>query len=171
MTAPVKITRAEHTPQDLRRMAARMKDAGHARRLQAISFVLDGWPRSRAAEFADVDRQTLRDWVERYNEGGVGALATFTSPGRRRRLTPNQDEELYKIVENGPNLDRDGVVRWRQVDLVQQSAARFGVPAVHPSTMGKWLHRLGLTKRRPGRTIPRKTKLRSKRSRRISRTS
>jgi hypothetical protein len=84
MTAPVKVTREEHTPQDLRRTAASMKDAGHPRRLQAISFVLDGWPRSRAAEFADVDRQTLRDWVERYNEGGVGALATFTSPGRRR---------------------------------------------------------------------------------------
>jgi hypothetical protein len=63
MTLPVKITRAEHTPQDLRRMAASLKDAGHARRLQAISFVLEGWSRSRAAEFADVDRQTLRYWV------------------------------------------------------------------------------------------------------------
>jgi len=146
MTAPVKVTREEHTPQDLRRVAASLKDAGHARRLQAISFVLDGWPRSRAAEFADVDRQMLRDWVERYNEGGVGALATFTSPGRRRMLTPNQDEELYEIVEKGPDLDRDGVVRWRRVDLVQQSAARFGVPEVHPSTMGRWLHRIGLTK-------------------------
>ena len=93
--APVKITRDEYTPQDLRRIAASMKDASHARRLQAISFVLDGWSRSRAAEFADVDRQTLRDWVERYNEGGIGALATLTSPGRPRLLTPKQDEELY----------------------------------------------------------------------------
>ena len=87
MTAPVKITREEHTPRDLRRMAASLKEAGHARRLQAISFVLDGWPRSGAAEFAVVDRQTLRDRVERYNAGGVGALATFTSRGRRRLLT------------------------------------------------------------------------------------
>ena len=37
-------------------------------------------------------------------------------------------------------------MRWRRVDLVQQAAARFGVPEVHPGTMGKWLHRLGLTK-------------------------
>jgi len=146
MTAPLEVTRKEHTSQDLRRRAAGMKDAGHARRLQAISFVLEGWQRSRAAEFAGVDRQTLRDWVERYNEGGIGALATFTSPGRRRLLTPNQDEDLHKIVKRGPDLDKDGVVRWRCVDLVQQSAARFDVPEVHPSTMGKWLHRLGLTK-------------------------
>jgi Winged helix-turn helix len=102
MTALVKVTREEHTPQDLRRMAASLNDAGYGG-LQAISFVLDGWRRSRAAEFADVDRQTLRDWVERHNEGGVGALATFTSPGRRRLLTPNQAEELYKIVEKGPD--------------------------------------------------------------------
>ncbi len=61
-------------------------------------------------------------------------------------LTSNQDEELYKIVEKGPDLDKDGVVRWRRVDLVQQSAARFSVPEVHPSTMGRWLRRLGLTK-------------------------
>jgi Winged helix-turn helix len=68
----VKIAREEHTSQALRRMAGSMKDTGHACRLQAISFALDGWPRSGAAEFADVDRQTLCDWVERYNEGGVG---------------------------------------------------------------------------------------------------
>jgi transposase len=146
MTAPVGITRDEHTPQDLRRIAAGMKDASHAHSLQAISFVLDGWSRSRAAEFAGVDRQTLRDRVERYNEGGIGALATLTSPGRPRMLTPKQAEELYKLVEQGPDLDKDGMVRWRRVDLVRQSAARFAVPEVHPSTMGKWLHRLGLRK-------------------------
>ena len=58
MTAPLEVTRKEHTSQDLRRRAAGMKDAGHARRLQAISFVLEGWQRSRAAEFAGVDRPT-----------------------------------------------------------------------------------------------------------------
>src|SRR3954451_21627627 len=67
MAAPVKVTREEHAAQDLRRLGADLKDAGHARRLQAISFVLDGWSRSEAAAFADVGRQTLRDWVERYN--------------------------------------------------------------------------------------------------------
>src|SRR5580698_9329202 len=54
MAAPVKVTREEHTAQDLRRLAADLKDAGHARRLQAISFVLDGWSRGEAAAFADV---------------------------------------------------------------------------------------------------------------------
>ena len=136
MTAAVKVTREEHTLQDLRRIAASLNDAGHARRLQAISFVLDGWPRSRAAEFADVDRQTLRDWVERYNEGGVGALATFTSPGRRRMLTPNQAEELYKIVEKGPDLDKDGVVRWRRVTSSSNLLPASAFPRCTPARWG-----------------------------------
>jgi transposase len=89
-----------------------------------------------------VDRQTPRDWVERYNEGGASALAMLTSPGRPRLLTPNQGEELYQIVVKGPDLNKDGVIRWRCEDLVQQAVSRFGVPEVHPSTMAKWLHRL-----------------------------
>jgi Winged helix-turn helix len=125
MAGPVKVTREEHTSQELRRLAADLKDAGHARRLQAISFVLDGWTRGEAAAFANVNRQTSRDWVERHNEGGAGALATLTSPGRRRLLTPNQGEELYQIVMKGPDLDKDGIVRWRCVDLIQQAVDRF----------------------------------------------
>ena len=89
-----------------------------------------------------MDRQTLRDWVERYNECGVAGLATLTSPGRPRLLTPNQAEELRQVVINGPDLNKDGVVRWRCVDLVKQAAVRFCVREVHPSTMAKWLRRL-----------------------------
>jgi putative transposase len=146
MAVPVKVTREEHTSQELRRLAADLKDAGHARRLRAISFVLDGWSRGEAASFANVDRQTLRDWVERYNEGGAGALVSLTSPGRRRLLTPKQGDELYQIVMKGPDLDKDGVARWRCEDLIQQAVDHFKIPEVHPSTMAKWLRRLRLTK-------------------------
>jgi hypothetical protein len=47
---------------------------------------------------------------------------------------------------SGPDLRKDGVVRWRCVDLVKQSSVRFCVRAVHPATMAKWLRRLRLTK-------------------------
>jgi transposase len=146
MGAPMKVTREERTPKDLPRMAGDMKDASHARRLRAIAFVMDGWARSQAADFANVDRQTLRDRVKRHNVRGAGALATLTSPGSSRLLTPDQDKELHRITTDGPDLGKDGVVRWRCVDLVQRAAARFSVPEMHPSTMAKWLRRLGLTK-------------------------
>jgi hypothetical protein len=68
MGTPLKVTREEHTAQELRRLASDMKDAGQARRVHAISFVMDGWSRARAAAFGCVDRQTLRDWVERRHD-------------------------------------------------------------------------------------------------------
>jgi transposase len=40
------------------------------------------------------------------------------------------------------------VVRWRCVDLRGEIARRFAVE-VHESTVGKWLHRLGLTRLQP----------------------
>ena len=146
MGSAVRVTRDNHTALELRRIASEMKDAAQARRMQAISFVMDGWSRGEAAEFACVDRQTLRDWVVHYNECGVDGLATLSSPGRPRLLTPSQAEELREVVINGPDLSKDGVVRWRCVDLVKQSSVRFCVREVHPSTMAKWLRRLRLTK-------------------------
>jgi transposase len=146
MGSPLAVTRETHTAQDLRRIASNVKDARQVHRVQAISLVMDGWSRAEAAAFACVDRQTLRDWVERYNEYGVDGLATLTSPGRPRLLTPSQAGELRQLVTSGPDLDKDGVARWRCVDLVKQSAFRFCVREVHPSTMAKWLRRLRLTK-------------------------
>ena len=146
MGAALDVTREEHTSQELRRMANETKDPRQARRMQAISFVIDGQSRGEVAEFAGVGRQTLRDWVKQYNEHGPEALATITSPGRPRLLTPSQAEELHEVVVKGPDLKKDGVVRWRCVDLVKHLAERFNVPEVHPSTMGKWLRRLRLTK-------------------------
>jgi transposase len=142
----VKVTRVSHSGQELRRMALGMKDAAQARRVQAVSLVVDGWSRGKAAEFVCVDRQTLRDWVIQYNECGVDGLVTRTSPGRPRLLTPRQAEELCQVVTKGPDLEKDGVSRWRCEDLVKQSSALFEVRDVHPSTMAKWLHRMRLTK-------------------------
>ena len=62
--------RADYSSQDLRRLAARVRDAGQARRLLAIAAVLDGASREEAAKIGGMDRQTLRDWVIRFNDEG-----------------------------------------------------------------------------------------------------
>ena len=70
----VKITPLELTPSDLRREAARTKEADAARRMLAIALLLKGHGREQAARQSGMDRQTLRDWVHRYNSEGVGGL-------------------------------------------------------------------------------------------------
>jgi putative transposase len=142
---PVTITRDEHSATDLRREAARSRDADAARRMLALALVLEGKSRTEAARICGMDRQTLRDWVHRYNAEGLSGLTDRPHPGRTPRLSPAQMAELEAIVETGPDPDKDGVVRWRRIDLQAVIAARFGV-AVHERTVGKLLRKLDFAK-------------------------
>src|SRR3954462_13189891 len=110
-----------------RREAARCRDARAARRMLALALVLEGGSRETAARAAGMDRQSLRDWVHRYNAEGLAGLRDRRRPGRGPRLTPAQEAELAAVVEQGPDPDRDGVARWRRVDLQALIEARFAV--------------------------------------------
>src|SRR5689334_13426110 len=141
----VAITRRELDADGLRREAARCRDAKAARRMLALALVLEGGSREAAARAAGMDRQTLRDWVRRYNEEGLPGLHDRPRPGRRPRLTPEQEAELATAVERGPDPDRDGVVRWRRVDLQALIEARFAV-RLHERTVGEVLRRRGFSR-------------------------
>jgi len=74
MGAPLKISRTDYTSAELRALSNRCSDGAQVRRVLAVAMVLEGRPRTEAATFNGMDRQTLRDWVHRYNEGGIEAL-------------------------------------------------------------------------------------------------
>src|SRR5664279_237445 len=116
MTA-LPITRTDLTPGELRDAAARSKNTRVTRRLLAIALVLDGHSRASAAEACAMDRQTLCDWVGRYNDHGLDGLSDHPHPGPRPFLTGVQEAEVDNWVEQGPDLAADGVVRWRRIDL------------------------------------------------------
>jgi transposase len=138
----VVITRLDLSAADLREAAAGMRDAKAARRMLAIALVLDGWSREAAAEACAMDRQTLRDWVHRYNELGLEGLSDRPRRnGPRPRLSAEQQAQVAEWVERGPDLERDGVVRWRCVDLQRRILQEFAV-ALHERTVGKLLRKL-----------------------------
>ena len=78
MGAAVSITRLDVTAAELRMAAGREKDGSAARRMLAIAMILDGTDRKTAAETCGMDRQTLRDWVHRYNAEGLTGLHDLT---------------------------------------------------------------------------------------------
>ncbi len=141
----VEITRTELTAAELRREAARAKDARASRRMLALALVLDGRSRTEAAESCGMDRQTLRDWVHRYNAEGLAGLVDRPLPGRTPMLEPEQMSELAAIVETGPDPEADGIIRWRRIDLCDVVERRFGV-RVAERTMGSILRRLGFAR-------------------------
>jgi transposase len=137
----IEITRQDLTAAELRRAAARSRDAKAARRMLALALVLDGQSREAAAEACGMDRQTLRDWVHRYNAEGLAGLADRRAAGPTPRLSAAQEAEVARWAEEGPDLARDGVVRWRCGDLRARIERRFGV-RFHERTVGKLLARL-----------------------------
>ena len=140
--AGIAVTRKELTASELRSAAGKTRDARAARRMLAIALVLEGVDRETAAMTCGMDRQTLRDWVHRYNAEGLAGLVNRRVVLRPRRLSPDQMTTLAGWVEAGPDPEKDGVVRWRRCDLQARIAAEFGV-TLHERTVGKQLSALG----------------------------
>jgi transposase len=143
MTAAVAITWLELDAAGLRRAAAREREAPASRRMLALALVLEGHSRTDAARAAGMDRQTLRDWVHRYNiEGPAGLRDRVGETGPKPRLSPEQEAMVAEWVRRGPDLAERGVVRWRRADLARLIAERFGV-ALAERSVGHVLRRLG----------------------------
>ncbi|MDQ0469669.1 transposase [Labrys wisconsinensis] len=155
MSAPLEIRRVDYTSAELRALSGRCRDGAQVRRLLALALVLEGRSRTEAAALNGMDRQTLRDWVQRYNDLGVEGLTSRSSPGRAPALSEHQMAELRELVINGPDPEIHKVVRWRCVDLKAEVARRFSVE-VHESTIARWLHELDLTRLQPRPVHPKK---------------
>ncbi len=87
--------------------------------------------REAAAESAGMERQTLRDWVIRYNEHGLDGLCDrggrAAAAARRRRAGG-----LAAIVLAGPDPEADGISAFTREDLV---ASAKNVRQINPSDL------------------------------------
>jgi transposase len=134
--------RMDYTAGEVRRFAKQAKDAAQARRLLAIAAVLDGASREDAAKIGGMDRQTLRDWVIRFNEQGPDGLVNIPSPGAPPKLDDTHRAFLARIVEEGPIPAVHGVVRWRACDLIMRLYEEFAL-SVSDDTVYRALKDLG----------------------------
>lgn len=142
MTGAVPL-RDDYDAPGLRRAAKSCTDPRQIRRLLALASVYDGMSRADAARIGGMDRQTLRDWVHRFNEAGPEGLINRKGP-RRRRLNEAQMRELAELVKTGPDPAADGIVRWRRIDLRRVIEERFGV-VYNERTISKLLVAMGFS--------------------------
>ena len=155
MGQAVRVTNLDYSALDLRRLMSKQKDGQVVRRLLALALILEGKSRTQAAQQSGMERQTLRDWVHRYNAEGLAGLSSRFGPGPMPVLTEAQMAELKEIVINGPDPETDKVVRWRCIDLRDKIARHFSV-TVHKRTVAKWLRKLEMTRLQPRPFHPRK---------------
>jgi transposase len=126
MSVPI-VLRNDYDSDQLRVLAKTCKDPRQVRRLLALAAVYDGMNRRDAARVGGMDRQTLREWAHRFIEEGPAGLKNRAGAGRPRLLSDAQMAALSEIVETGPDLESDAVVRWRRIDLKRVIEERFGV--------------------------------------------
>ena len=140
MPSAVKL-REDYSSEALRALARRSRDVNQSRRLLSLAAVREGMDRGSAAKMGAMDRQTLRDWVHRFNASGPEGLFDNWTDGPKPRPSEEQLAQFSRIVEAGPDREKDGVVRWRRIDLKRVIAERFGVD-FHPRYVGKLLKKL-----------------------------
>lgn len=131
--------RQDMTAVVLRKKARSERDGRVAARLLGIANILDGMDRTSAARAAGMDRQTLCDWVHRYNQDGLAGLRNRPKGRPERRLTLAQEQEIGEMVSKAPP---GNLVRWRCADVQAEIKKRYKV-VLHESTVGHLLHRLG----------------------------
>ena len=147
--------------EELRRRARRESDGRVSARLIAIANALEGMDRASAARLAGMDRQTLRDWVHRYNAEGIAGLCNRPAPGRKPKLTEGQMAALKAVVLAGPDPAVDKIARWRIVDLRQWVKEHWDV-SYSETGMLRLLWSLDLSHRRPDRATRRAARRRNK---------
>jgi transposase len=136
--------RGDVPSEELRRLARLEADGRVACRILALANALAGMSRERAARQAGMDRQTLRDWVIRFNAEGVGGLRDRPRSGRPPFLDEGQMATFKARVLRGPDPERDGVSSWTAKDLCRIVEDRFGV-SYSENGMLDLLHGLGLS--------------------------
>ena len=121
--------REDYSAEELRTLARRSKDVSRSRRLLSLAAVRDGMDRAAAAKIGGMDRQTLRDWVHRFNALGPEGLIDNRTEGPKPRLSEEQLAQFAKIVEAGPDRRKmassGGGASISSVSLPKGSASTF----------------------------------------------
>jgi transposase len=111
----------------VRAAAREARDADQVRRLLAIAAAYEGQDRTAAAKRGAMAPHRLRDWGRRFNAQGPAGLIDRKPAGAARWLSAEQEAALAALIEAGPAFERDGVVRWRCVDLPQLILSRWNI--------------------------------------------
>ena len=137
--------RTDYNADDLRRLSRFSCDSKQTRRLLALALIYDGSSRLEAAHHANVNVQSIRDWVLRFNGEGPEGLIDRKSTGAPVRLNAKHMAALARVVEDGPVPYLDDVVRWRLCDLISWLHAEYRV-TVSDSTLSRILRDMGYRK-------------------------
>jgi len=105
-------------------------------RLLAIRALISGQTVEFVADFVNVSTRTINNWINRWNEGGVTALADKPKSGRPPAISEKYRAKILQLVDNPQEA---GQTHWTAVKLhgfiKKQESIELGY-----STLTRWLH-------------------------------
>ena len=120
-----------------------------ALRVRAVDRIEGGAHPERVAEALGINRSTVYGWLAKYREGGVEALRARPVPGRPPKLNGRQLRRLYRlIVGKDPRQLSFEFALWTREMVREVIRREFGV-ALSTVSVGRLLHKLGLSPQRP----------------------
>lgn len=144
--------KAQRELREFIRDAEKRGDLGEWRRGRAVLGYIEGRRVAELCVEADVSRGSVNRWLQWYEAAGVEGLATSKAPGPEPKLSPEQSQELARLIEEGPLAAgyQSGVWTGPMIgDLIEE---RFGV-RYHNHHVPRLLHRLGFSVQRPRKRL------------------
>jgi transposase len=114
-------------------LAKREWEARMRNRLLALGHLEAGKTKTEVAEMFQITFPTLREWLVRFLTEGVEGLRDKTGKGRKRKLSPEREEEFRQQVEELQEEREGGRVRGQdvQVLLKEKFCIDHALPSVY----------------------------------------
>jgi|FLOH01.1.fsa_nt_gi transposase len=89
-----------------------------ARRLQAI-ISAKRHNISKVASVFGVTRVTMMRWIKDFNKESIDGLVVRKGRGRKRIFNKNDEDKIYKIIKNNPNITAKELKKVIESDLLK----------------------------------------------------
>jgi len=93
----------------LRALHRTLRDKRLAYRVNAVILLGTGWSAAQVAQALLVDETTVRNWFQKYQQGGKDELLSMNYLGKEPSLTTEQQAELAKHLDETISLDSNAI--------------------------------------------------------------
>jgi transposase len=134
-----------HTSEALFELSRHASNIRTSHRFLAIRDLMMGESKQAVTARYNVSRASLWNWVVRYNESGADGLKDTPQPGRPIRLDTEKQKDFKQRIESRPTYEKDGVVRWRAVDIQRVLQEEYNLEYKSLSGVRRLCHALGFS--------------------------
>ena len=82
----------------LKKSARKAHDARQRRQYDIVRLYLQGWKKAEIAKIMDMSLQGIYNVLKRYETNGMEGLMLGKAKGRERKLSNEQESELYTVI-------------------------------------------------------------------------